>query len=150
MIFSKIEEAVLHDEVDCGVIIHENRFTYQQRGLHKIADLGEYWEQKMKVPIPLGAIAIQKKIETSISEKVDSLVRQSLEYAYAHYPAITDFVRQHSQEMSEDVMRQHIQLYVNNYSLDLGSEGRNAIETLYGVFKNMNPEEHIAEETLLL
>ena len=150
MIFSAIEDAVQQEKTDLGVIIHENRFTYQQRGLHKVADLGEYWEQKMKAPIPLGAIAIQRNIETSVSEKVDRLIRQSLEFAYAHYPAITDFVRQNSQEMSEDVMRQHIELYVNNYSLDLGPEGRNAIETLYRVFKNMNPREQLMEESLLL
>ena len=150
MIFSAIEDAVLQGKTDLGVIIHENRFTYQQKGLHKVADLGEYWEQEMKAPIPLGAIAIQRNIETAVSEKVNRLIRQSLEYAYAYYPVITDFVRQNSQEMSEDVMRQHIELYVNNYSLDLGAEGRNAIETLYGVFKKMNPAEQLIEESLLL
>ena len=150
MIFSAIEDAVLQGKTDLGVIIHENRFTYQQKGLHKVVDLGEYWEQEMKAPIPLGAIAIQRNIETAVSEKVNRLIRQSLEYAYAHYPVITDFVRQNSQEMSEDVMRQHIELYVNNYSLDLGAEGRNAIETLYGVFKKMNPAEQLIEESLLL
>jgi 5,8-dihydroxy-2-naphthoate synthase len=150
MIFSAIEDAVLQGKTDLGVIIHENRFTYQQRGLHKVVDLGEYWEQKMKAPIPLGGIAIQRRIETPVSEKVDRLIRQSLEYAYAHYPAITDFVTQNSQEMSEEVMRQHIELYVNNYSLDLGPEGRTAIETLYGVFKKMNPAVRVIEEPLLL
>jgi len=150
MLFSAIEDAVLQRKTDLGVIIHENRFTYQQRGLHKVVDLGEYWEQKMKAPIPLGAIAIQRRIETPVSEKVDRLIRQSLEYAYANYPALTDFVTQNSQEMSEDVMRQHIELYVNNYSLDLGPEGRTAIETLYGVFKKMNPQEQVAKQSLLL
>jgi 1,4-dihydroxy-6-naphthoate synthase len=150
LIFSAIEDAVLQGKTDLGVIIHENRFTYQQRGLYKVADLGEYWEQKMRAPIPLGAIAIQRKIETALSEKINGLIRQSLEYAYAHYPAITDFVRQNSQEMSEQVMRQHIELYVNNYSRDLGPEGRKAIETLYGVFKSMNPELEPIKESLLL
>jgi len=150
MIFSAIEDAVLQGKTDLGVIIHENRFTYQKRGLHKVADLGEYWEQKMKAPIPLGAIAVQRSIENSVSKKVNRLIKQSLECAYAHYPAITDFVRQNSQEMSEDVMRQHIELYVNNYSLNLGPEGRKAIETLYGVFKSMNPTEQQIEESLLL
>jgi 1,4-dihydroxy-6-naphthoate synthase len=150
MIFSEIEDAVLKRAADLGVIIHENRFTYRQKGLHKVVDLGEYWEQKMKAPIPLGAIAVQRKIESAISEKINTLIRESLEYAYRYYPAIPDFVKQHSQEMSEDVMRQHIELYVNNYSIDLGVEGRNAIETLYGVFKKMNPAERMIKESLVL
>jgi 1,4-dihydroxy-6-naphthoate synthase len=150
LIFSAIEDAVLQGKADLGVIIHENRFTYQLKGLRKVMDLGEYWEQQMKAPIPLGAIAIQRNIESSVGEKVNRLIKQSLEYSYLHYPAISDFVRQNSQEMSEDVMRQHIELYVNNYSLDLGTEGRNAIETLYGVFKNLNPAEQPVEESLLL
>jgi 1,4-dihydroxy-6-naphthoate synthase len=149
MIFSSIEDAVLQRKTDLGVIIHENRFTYQQRGLYKVADLGEVWEQKMKAPIPLGAIAIQRKIEKSISERVDKLIRQSLEYAFANYPLITEFVKLHSQEMSEDVMRQHIELYVNNYSLDLGDVGRKSIETLYVVFKSLNPGNQLTENPLL-
>jgi 1,4-dihydroxy-6-naphthoate synthase len=120
--------------VRLGVIIHENRFTYQQKGLHKVVDLGEYWEQKMKVPIPLGGIVVKRSIEKSISLKVDRLIRRSLEFAFANYPLITPYVRQHSQTMSEEVMRQHIDLYVNDYSLDLGLEGKTAIETLQKVF----------------
>ena len=136
MIFSSIEEAVLSGQTELGVIIHENRFTYQQRGLHKVTDLGEYWEQKMKAPIPLGAIAIKRNL-AAVAETINSLIKQSLEYAYSNYPLIPDYVTQHSQEMSEEVMRQHIDLYVNNYSLDLGVDGRHAIETLYGVYKRL-------------
>jgi 1,4-dihydroxy-6-naphthoate synthase len=150
MIFSAIEDAVLQRKTELGVIIHENRFTYQQRGLYKVADLGEVWEQKMKAPIPLGAIAIQRKIEKSISATVNRLIRQSLEYAFANYPLITEFVKLHSQEMSEEVMRQHIELYVNNYSLDLGDDGRQAIETLYDVFKKMHSSVQESKESLLL
>jgi 1,4-dihydroxy-6-naphthoate synthase len=134
MIFSSIEEAVLNGKTDLGVIIHENRFTYQDNGLYKVLDLGEYWEQKMKAPIPLGAIAIKRK-SGAVAEEVNSLIKMSLEFAYSNYPFITDYVKQHSQEMSENVMRQHIDLYVNNYSLDLGVDGRQAIETLHTVFK---------------
>lgn len=134
MIFSCIEEAVLSGKTDLGVIIHENRFTYQEKGLYKVKDLGEYWEQKMKAPIPLGAIAIKRKSGVA-AEKINALIRQSLEYAYSNYPFITDYVKQHSQEMSEEVMRRHIDLYVNNYSLDLGAEGKQAIETLHDVYK---------------
>lgn len=138
MIFSDIEDAVLSGKTELGVIIHENRFTYEEKGLHKIIDLGEYWESKMKAPIPLGAIAIKKKFEATFAQEIDRLIRSSLEHAYANYPYITDFVKQNSQEMSEDVMRRHIELYVNNYSKDLGAGGKQAIETLYGVFKKIN------------
>jgi 1,4-dihydroxy-6-naphthoate synthase len=134
MVFSDIEDTVIKGEAELGVIIHENRFTYQQKGLHKVKDLGEYWEEKMKVPIPLGGIAIKKRIPHSKAIEVDRLIRKSLEYAFAQYPLITGYVKQHSQAMSEEVMRQHIDLYVNNYSLDLGEDGRDAIRTLQEVF----------------
>jgi 1,4-dihydroxy-6-naphthoate synthase len=141
MIFSAIENAVLNGEIDLGVIIHENRFTYQQKGLHKVVDLGEYWEEKMQAAIPLGGIAINQSVKNSVAVKVNKLVRKSLEYAFEHYPIISDYVKQHSQDMSEDVMRQHIDLYVNNYSLSLGKEGRKAVETLSEVFYTMNKKE---------
>ena len=133
MIFSAIEESVLNEQTELGVIIHENRFTYQQKGLHKVTDLGEFWEEKMKAPIPLGGIAVKRSIDKEISLKIDGLIKKSIEFAFSHYPLITDYVKQHSQEMSEDVMRQHIELYVNNFSLDLGNDGKKAIETLYKI-----------------
>ena len=114
MIFSAIEDAVLSGIVAVGLIIHENRFTYEKRGLHKVIDLGEYWEEKTNTPLPLGGIAISRKYEKPISLKVDRLIRKSLEYAFSNYPVITDYVKAHSQTMSEEVMRQHIDLYVNN------------------------------------
>lgn len=134
MRFDKIEDFVLTETGVLGVIIHENRFTYEQKGLHKIADLGEVWEEKMKVPIPLGGIAVKKQVDRLISLQIDGLIRKSLEFAFSNYPLITGYVKQHSQSMSEEVMRQHIDLYVNNYSLDLGAEGKNAIRELYTVF----------------
>ncbi|MBS1575851.1 MAG: 1,4-dihydroxy-6-naphthoate synthase [Bacteroidetes bacterium] len=138
ILFSGIEDAVLSGKTKLGVIIHENRFTYQQKGLHKVVDLGEYWEARMNAPIPLGGIAIKRNIDIHIAQKINRLIRKSLDYAFAHYPFITDYVKQHSQEMSEDVMRRHIELYVNDYSLDLGENGKKAIEILYSVFKNNN------------
>jgi 1,4-dihydroxy-6-naphthoate synthase len=140
MLFSKIEESVLNDDVDLGVIIHENRFTYQQKGLHKVIDLGEYWEEKMQLPIPLGGVAVRKAIDNSTARKIERLVKKSLDHAFANYPQLADFVKLNSQEMSEDVMRQHIDLYVNNYSLDLGNEGKKAIESLYKVFAAVNQD----------
>ena len=148
MRFDKIEDFVLNGssqvsalggdlEGALGVIIHENRFTYQQKGLHKVIDLGEYWEEKMHVPIPLGGIAIKRSIDKMISSKVEGLIRKSIEYAFDHYPTITGYVKQHSQEMSEDVMRQHIELYVNNYSIDLGDDGKKAISILFETYKKL-------------
>jgi len=150
ILFSEIENALLNRETDLGVIIHENRFTYQQKGLHKVKDLGEYWEEKMESPIPLGGIAINQSIKRSTALKVDQLIRKSLDFAFSNYPFITDYVKQHSQSMSEDVMRQHIDLYVNNYSLDLGEEGKLAIENLYQVFQEINNLEADEEESLFL
>jgi 1,4-dihydroxy-6-naphthoate synthase len=150
MLFSSIEEALLNKETDLGVIIHENRFTYQQKGLYKVKDLGEYWEEKTELPIPLGGIAITQSVKRSVALKINGLIRKSLEYAFKNYPLIPDYVKQHSQEMSEDVMRQHIDLYVNNYSLDLGDEGRIAIESLHEVFLELHDLETDDEDVLFL
>lgn len=136
MLFSEIEDQVLSGFAELGVIIHESRFTYKQKGLEKVADLGETWEQRMNVPVPLGGIAVSKRIENDIAVKADSLVRKSLEYAFQHYPLVTDYVKEHSQTMSEEVMRQHIELYVNDFSLDLGPDGKKAITVLHAVFKD--------------
>lgn len=138
MVFSAIEEAVLQGQADLGVIIHENRFTYQQKGLTKIIDLGNYWEQQTQYPIPLGGIVMKRSFDTVLQKKVDALIRKSVEYAFSHYPVLADYVKQHSQEMEEHVMRQHIDLYVNNYSIDLGPAGKKAVEKLLEVYQQVN------------
>jgi len=138
LVFNEIESAVLNGEIDTGVIIHENRFTYQDKGLVKLMDLGAFWEEKLACPIPLGGIIMQNKFDLAIQSKIDRLIRSSVEYAFKNYPNVTDYVRAHAQEMSESVMRQHIDLYVNNYSLDLGEAGKKAVETLCEVYKNMH------------
>lgn len=137
MLFSAIEDAVLNEEVDAGVIIHENRFTYQQKGLHKLVDLGEYWERQTGNPIPLGGIVMKKTFDSALQQKVDTLIKRSLEYAFKNYPLITEYVKQHSQEMSESVMRQHIDLYVNNYSLQLGPDGKAAVHTFLDIYEQL-------------
>lgn len=129
-VFSQIEQAVLDGEADLGVIIHENRFTYQQRGLVKIMDLGEYWERETNSPIPLGGIVMRRQFDESLQRQVESLIRQSVTFAFAAYPQLTDYVKMHAQEMEESVMRQHIDLYVNDFSLDLGPAGKAAVERL--------------------
>lgn len=129
-VFHEIETAVLNGEVDAGVIIHENRFTYEAKGLIKIIDLGDYWEQTYQMPIPLGGIVAKKTIEPASIQQIDGYIKQSIEYAFANYPTIAPYVRAHAQEMSEAVMLQHINLYVNQFSLDLGTAGHAAVEKL--------------------
>lgn len=133
VIFSEIENKILNDEFDAGVIIHENRFTYEEKGLKKIIDLGEYWEQTYKVPIPLGGIAIKRKVQHEVQLSVERIIKRSIEFAFANPDSSKEFVAQHSQEMSEEVCKQHINLYVNRYSLELGFEGEFAVNTLYKV-----------------
>jgi 1,4-dihydroxy-6-naphthoate synthase len=138
LVFHEIEEAILSGKVDAGVIIHENRFTYQQKGLTKIKDLGEYWEETIKVPIPLGGIVIKRSLGTEMQLQIDRLIRRSVEYAFGNYPQLTDYIREHAQEMSEEVMRQHIDLYVNNYSIALGDDGKKAVHALLKVYNQLN------------
>jgi 1,4-dihydroxy-6-naphthoate synthase len=139
-VFNEIETAVLNEEVAAGVIIHENRFTYQEKGLHKLVDLGDYWEIKTELPIPLGGIVAKRSLDQKIITKIDKLIQQSVEYAFQHnYDRLSDYVKLHAQEMSEQVMRQHIDLYVNNFSVALGNDGRKAVEKLMQVFRQINP-----------
>jgi 1,4-dihydroxy-6-naphthoate synthase len=131
LVFSAIEQSLLNQELDLGVIIHENRFTYAQKGLHKIIDLGDYWEQQTGMPIPLGGIMINRNIDLETQFTVNRLIRKSVEYAFEHPEASSDFVRHHAQELDESVRKQHIDLYVNKYSIDLGDLGKQAIRVLF-------------------
>lgn len=138
MIFSAIEEAILSGKVDAGVIIHENRFTYQKKGLVKLMDLGDFWEKATGCPIPLGGIIVRRAGHPDLQKKINRLIRQSLEYAFSHYPALPDYVKQHAHEMDEQVMRQHIDLYVNNYSLSLGEDGEKAVHTVLDTYAKIH------------
>jgi len=139
MIFSGIEDAVLTGKADCGVIIHENRFTYMQKGLVKLVDLGKFWEQKTGCPIPLGGIVIRKDFTAGLKEQVTRLIKKSLEFSFSRYPELTGFVKDHAREMEESVMRQHIDLYVNQFSFSLGEDGRRAVNTFLNVYAQVNP-----------
>ena len=150
MVFNKIEDAVLNGTVDAGVIIHENRFTYQSKGLKKIQDLGEYWEQTIKAPIPLGGIVGKRNIDKDVLIKMNSLIRKSIEYSFDKYPEISDFVKTHSQEMEESVMRKHIDLYVNNYSLQLGTEGKKTVEKLLEVYAIITQSNMVNKEKIFV
>ena len=140
-LFSDIEEVILSGEADAGVIIHENRFTYQSRGLLKIVDLGEYWDQQTGLPIPLGGIIVKRALPQEIRLKINRVLRRSVEYAFANPKDSLPFVRQHAQSMDESVMRSHIELYVNDFSVDHGVKGREAINILYekGVDRALSP-----------
>jgi 1,4-dihydroxy-6-naphthoate synthase len=131
VLFSDIEEAVVLNKVDAGLLIHENRFTYQEKGLEKIIDLGEFWDSLIHAPIPLGGIVVNKTIDLKLQKTIDSLIKQSVEYAFANPESCMPYVKQHAQEMSENVMKKHIALYVNDFSIDLGSIGKNAIQLLF-------------------
>jgi len=131
LVFSSIEPALQDELYDAGLIIHENRFTYEANGLRKVIDLGEFWERETGAPIPLGGIAINRSLPDEAKHSVNRVVRRSVEYAFAHRAASLPFVREHAQEMSEDVMYRHIDLYVNEYSVDLGKDGRRAVEILF-------------------
>lgn len=131
MIFSDIEQSVLSGKTDAGLVIHENRFTYSNRGLKKIADMGELWEKSTGLPIPLGCIVIRRNLSQTIKQHMEGLIRESIETALAAPDQTMDYVRTYAREMDDTVMKKHIALYVNKFSLDLGSEGKNAIELLF-------------------
>ncbi len=130
MVFLDIESALLNETVDVGVIIHENRFTYSDKGLIKIADLGELWEQKTTLPIPLGGIAVSRKLPGDKQSMINRIMKRSVEYAWQHKEEVILFVKKYSQEMSEEVMWQHINLYVNDFTTELGEEGKRAISKM--------------------
>lgn len=131
LLFSEIEPALLRDAFDAGLIIHENRFTYEAHGLRKIIDLGEFWESETGLPIPLGGIVVRRSLPIEVQRAVDRVLRRSVEYAFAHRDATLPFVRAHAQAMSDEVMFKHIDLYVNAFSVSLGAEGRRAVEGLF-------------------
>ena len=131
MVYSEIMPAVERGEVDAGLIIHESRFTYPQHGLEKVVDLGEWWEGETGLPIPLGGILARRELGTAVIREVDDAIRRSVEHAFAHPADSSNYVRAHAQEMDDAVTQQHIDLYVNRFSADLGSEGERAIAELF-------------------
>jgi 1,4-dihydroxy-6-naphthoate synthase len=130
-VFSNIEQDVLDGKADAGLIIHENRFTFQEKGLIKIQDLGQYWEQATGMPIPLGGIVVRRDLPGDIKKEVNRLMAESVRQARAKPEQTRPYVRAHAQEMKEDVMYQHIDLYVNDYTQDLGDRGRAAVNHLF-------------------
>jgi 1,4-dihydroxy-6-naphthoate synthase len=131
MTFDRIMQAVAEGAVTAGLIIHESRFTYPFYQLEKLLDLGEWWEQYSGLPLPLGGILGKRSLGAEMLLKVEEAIRESLRYARTHPAEVLDYVKKHSQEMDETVMLKHIDLYVNDLSLDLGSEGTAAVQRLF-------------------
>ena len=149
LVFSDIEDAVLDGRIDIGLIIHENRFTYQDKGLKKIIDLGDYWEKQTGCAIPLGGIVANRNLPLEVQHKINRILRRSVEFAFANPKSGLEFIRSHAQEMSEEVMYKHIELYVNKYSVDLGAEGKKAIKLLFDTARKKNIIPEIKEEIFI-
>jgi 1,4-dihydroxy-6-naphthoate synthase len=149
LVFSDIEDAVLDGRVDIGLIIHENRFTYQDKGLKKIIDLGDYWGKQTGCAIPLGGIVANRKLSLDVQNKINRIIRRSVEFAFENPKSGLEFIRSHAQEMSEEVMYKHIELYVNKYSIDLGTEGKKAVKLLFDIALKNNIIPPIKEEIFL-
>jgi len=131
VLFSEIEQGVLDGKYDAGLIIHESRFTYEQKGLKKIMDLGEFWESLIHAPIPLGGIVAKRNFDNDLLQKINRIIKKSVEYAYANTSDVMGYVKQHAQEMNEEIMKKHIDLYVNEFSIDLGTKGKDAVDILF-------------------
>ena len=138
LLFSEIENAVISGEVDLGLIIHENRFTYESKGLFKIIDLGEYWEQSTQTAIPLGGFVIKNEYDEQTKKDIERLIKESIVYADENYEKVKPYIKSLSQELADVVIEQHINLYVNEYSKSLGEEGNKSISTLFARLKEAN------------
>ena len=130
MLFSEIAAAVERGDVDAGVLIHEGRFVYERRNLELVADLGKLWESETNLPLPLGAIIIKRELGEELISKFDKLLSKSVRYAFANPLVSRDFVKEHAQELEDDVIEKHISLFVNDYTISLGEEGQKAVEKL--------------------
>ena len=147
MNFAEIPDSVAAGRVDAGVVIHETRFTYIQKGLHCLQDLGQWWEETTGMPIPLGGIIAKRSLDPDMAESFDSALKQSIEYARANPDETLAFCARYAQEMAPDVMKRHIDLYVNRFTLDIGEEGEAAIRFMldYGVSHGMFPDSGIKD-----
>mgnify|MGYP000356758612 CR=1 FL=1 len=131
VLFSEIENSVLNDKTDLGLIIHESRFTYQSKGLQKVVDLGEFWETNYKQLIPLGLIVIKRSLPDDIKSQINELIEQSVRRAFQHPLESRAFIKKHARELNDEVIQQHINLYVNQYSINFGEKGKQAVTFLF-------------------
>lgn len=149
MLFSEIEEAVAKGVVDAGLIIHESRFTYAAKGLHALIDLGDWWERQYQLPVPLGCIVVRRSLPEALKQEIEDSIRRSVEYAFANPEASKDYVACHAQEMNPEVMQQHIELYVNHFSVSLGTVARQAIEHMLDASVQLGMIDHRPEKLFL-
>lgn len=149
VLFSEIEQAVLDGKYDAGLIIHESRFTYEQKGLKKIIDLGEFWESLIHAPIPLGGIVAKRSFDNDLLQKINRVIKKSVEYAFANTSEVMPYVKQHAREMSEEVVKKHIDLYVNEFSINLGETGTKAINLLFNKAKEIGLVKNITEPYII-
>jgi 1,4-dihydroxy-6-naphthoate synthase len=149
-LFSDIPEVILSEEADAGLIIHETRFTYKTMGLQKIADLGAFWEKTAGMPIPLGAIVVNRKISADIALKVNNTIRRSIDYASSNPTPASLFIKKHAREIEESVIKEHIKLYVNDFSRSLGKEGHEAVIKLYTVARENKIIPELPERIFLI
>lgn len=149
VLFSDIENQVVTGQVAAGLIIHENRFTYEQKGLVKILDLGEHWEKTTGLPIPLGGIVVRRDLPLDIQQKINRVLRRSVAFAFENRDSVMPFVRQHSQEMEDSVMQAHIGLYVSTYTLDLGELGKKAVRQMFEIAQKKGILTHYRPDFLL-
>ena len=133
VLFSEIAEAVERGDYDAGVLIHEGRFVYGRRNLELAADLGQLWEQRTGLPLPLGLIAVRRDLPEGVQALIESTLRRSIEYAFANPQASRGYVKEHARELEDEVIDKHIAMFVNDFSLSLGDEGRRAVEMLTGM-----------------
>lgn len=133
MPFNMVMDAVKKGEVDAGLIIHESRFTYPSYGLKRVIDLGEWWEKETGLPIPLGCIIAKRSLGSELINKIDSLIKESILYSMAHKKESTEYIKNHSQELEDSVIEAHINLYVNDYSIDIGEDGIKAVQRLFSM-----------------
>lgn len=131
MIFSEIEAAVMSGKTDAGLIIHENRFTYQEKGLHLVLDLGAYWQRRHRLPIPLGCIVVRRSLPLDLKLEIEFQIRKSIQHARNNERLAMPYIAANAQEMDASVVKQHIELYVNEFSITLGDFGRLAVEFLF-------------------
>ena len=148
-LFSDIPEAVLSGKADAGLIIHETRFTYRAMGLSLVADTGAMWEEMTGLPVPRGGIVVNRSLEPAVAAKVSWIIRRSIEYARTSPRESADFIRRHARETEEEIAREHIKLYVNDFSLSLGEEGRQAIRKLFAVAQEKGVIESLPERIFL-
>ncbi len=150
LVFSEIEDAVLTGRYSSGVLIHESRFTYCEKGLSKIADLGDLWYKRFSLPIPLGGIAIRRSIDSQTQQRVNRILKRSIEFAFENPHISVEYTRCHAREMAVNVLQKHIKLFVNQYSVDISEEGERAVETLYRSASEIFPLSNTKESLFIL